>query len=67
MGKGAAFARFVCASVFLVITIALALNAHFLIAGDTVGDRGGPMFIAEESRFRLISKDNPQHVMIPPF
>ena len=46
MGKGAAFARFFCASVFLVITIALALNAHFLIAaGDNVGDRGGPMSI----------------------
>ena len=51
MGKGAAFARFFCASVFLVITIALALNAHFLIANDTggIGDRGGMIVIFGES------------------
>ena len=50
VGKGAAFARFFCASVFLVITIALALNAHFLIAaGDNVGDRSGPLFTQWES------------------
>ena len=51
VGKGAAFARFFCASVFIVITIALAFNAHLLIAneGGDIGDRGGLILISEES------------------